>query len=195
MFLWWPEFLHWVRKRQANTDGGSHSTVDVAALSILVQPEHHSPLVQAREVASAVSVDRHQVAGKTTVEPFPVGQFDHVLRRMRQIGPEPSDLLRANRGPSDFYEECSIVVWKRTHLLLCMRNSFQVNASAVLRANSVEAPLKVHDRKLSDPAVTKPLTEPTVIAAVADVARSAALAGRGYPFSRPGSGAPFRNAS
>jgi hypothetical protein len=115
-----------------------------------VHPEHHSPLVQACEVASAISVDRHQVAGKATVEPLPLRQFDHAVRRMRQIGAQPSDLLRSNRGPSDFYEEGTIVVGKKAYLLLCLSDSFQVNTLAVLCARSVEASLKVHDRKLSD---------------------------------------------
>ena len=69
---------------------------------------------------------------------------------MRQIGPQPSDLVRSNRGPSDLYEEGTIVVWKKTYVLLCSSDSFQVNTLAMLCARSVEALPKVHDRKLSD---------------------------------------------
>ena len=90
------------------------------------------------------------MAGKATVEPLPLRQLDHAARRMRQIGPQPSDLVRSNRGPSDLYEEGTIVVWKKTYVLLCSSDSFQVNTLAMLCARSVEALPQVLDRKLSD---------------------------------------------
>jgi hypothetical protein len=64
------------------------------------------------------------VAGKATVEPFLFGQFDHALPTMRQIEPQPSDLLRSERGPSDLYEKAAVVVWKRAYLLLRLSDSF-----------------------------------------------------------------------